>query len=211
MAKKPKLSIVIPAFNEEHYLPKLISSIKKQDFKDYEIIVADAKSEDRTAEVARKLGCMVVRARRGIPSYARNGGVKKAMGEIILFLDADGVLPEGFLRNGLEKFERKKLDVAGSYVIPDSKNILDWLMWVALADAWFFAVQLVNPEGFGAGIFCKKKVFDKLNGFDEKITFGEDCDFIKRSKKMGMKFRILNLFVKASMRRSHGKKEAISR
>lgn len=210
MKTKVKLSMIIPALNEEKYLPGLISSIKKQNFKEnYEIIVADAKSDDGTARIARALGCRVVSVRRGIPSYARNDAAKKAEGEILLFLDADGILPKNFLREGLEKFERKKLDVAGCYVLPDSKNILDWLMWVALADAWFFTVQLVNPEGFGAGIFCKKKVFNKLGGFDERITFGEDCEFIKRSKKAGMKFRLLNLFIKTSMRRAHGRNRII--
>lgn len=199
------LSIVIPAYNEERYLPRLLNSIKKQDFKDYEIIVANAQSQDRTAEIGKLFGCRVFNARRGLPSYARNDGANKAKGEIILFLDADGILPPEFLRRGLIKFRKKGLDVGGSYVIPDSNIILDWITWVAFADLWFFFMQFISPEGFGAGIFCKKKVFEELKGFDERIKFGEDCDFIKRAAKKGMKFRILPLFIKTSMRRANGK------
>ena len=94
------LSIIIPALNEEKYLPILLSQIKKQNFSGgkYEIIVADAGSKDKTVEIAKSYGCKVVPG--GLPPKARNEGAKKARGELFLFLDADVVLPE----NSLEKF-----------------------------------------------------------------------------------------------------------
>ncbi len=55
-----KLSIIIPTYNEEEYLPKLLYSIKEQNFKDYEIIVADAGSIDKTKEIAESYGCKVI-------------------------------------------------------------------------------------------------------------------------------------------------------
>ena len=55
-----KISIIIPAYNEEEYLPKLLESIEKQDFKDYEVIIADANSSDNTREIAESYGCTVV-------------------------------------------------------------------------------------------------------------------------------------------------------
>ena len=51
------VSIVVPTYNEEKYLPRLLASIKAQDFRDFEIIVADTPSEDRTAAIARRFGC----------------------------------------------------------------------------------------------------------------------------------------------------------
>ena len=92
------LSIIIPTLNEEKYLPKLLESIKKQSFKDYEIIVADANSKDKTRKIARDYGCKITSG--GIlPAVARNNGAKKAAGEILLFIDADCIIENNFLQN----------------------------------------------------------------------------------------------------------------
>ena len=72
---------------EEEYLPKLLESIKSQDFTDYEIIVADAQSDDNTREIAKEYGCIVVEG--GLPGPGRNRGAEVAQGEMLLFLDSD--------------------------------------------------------------------------------------------------------------------------
>ena len=81
------ISIVIPAYNEERYLPILLDCIKKQTYKNHEIIVADANSTDSTRQIAKKYGCKVVKG--GMPGIGRNNGAKAAKGEMLLFLDAD--------------------------------------------------------------------------------------------------------------------------
>ena len=83
----PKLSIIIPCKNEEEQLPKLLASIKRQTFTDYEIIVADAHSKDRTREIAESFGARVVEG--GMPGPGRNKGALQAQGTHLLFLDAD--------------------------------------------------------------------------------------------------------------------------
>lgn len=96
------LSIVIPAKNEEKYLPVLLKSIKWQNFpkSDCEIIVADNHSTDRTRDIAKKYNCRITKG--GLPGRGRNLGAKAAKGEILLFLDADTKLPEkNFLKNAL--------------------------------------------------------------------------------------------------------------
>ena len=91
------LSIIIPTLNEEKYLPLLLESIKKQkDFFDYEIIVADAGSKDKTLEIAKNYGCITVGG--GLPSKARNEGAKITNGNTLLFLDADVILTNDFLK-----------------------------------------------------------------------------------------------------------------
>ncbi|MEN6592532.1 MAG: glycosyltransferase family A protein, partial [Methanobacterium sp.] len=55
-----KISIIIPTYNEEEYLPYLLESIKRQDFTDYEVIVADAHSTDKTREIAKSFGAKIV-------------------------------------------------------------------------------------------------------------------------------------------------------
>ena len=107
------LSVIIPTFNEEKYLPKLLESIKKQTYKDYEIIVADATSKDRTRQMAKKYNCRVIKG--GMPAIGRNNGAKIAKGDILLFLDADSIIEKDFISNALIYMKKRKLDVAGSY------------------------------------------------------------------------------------------------
>ena len=85
------LSIVIITKNEQQYLPRLLHSIKMQEFKDYEIIVSDAQSTDKTRAIAKSFGCKIVEG--GLPSVGRNNGAKVANAPLILFLDADVVAP----------------------------------------------------------------------------------------------------------------------
>ena len=68
------LSIIIPTYNEEEYLPVLLESIKEQSFDDYEVIVADANSTDKTREIAKEYGCIVVDG--GLPAVGRNNGAR---------------------------------------------------------------------------------------------------------------------------------------
>ena len=70
----PTISIVIPTLNESEYLPKLLDSIKKQTFTDYEVIVADAGSKDGTVEAAEKEGALV--GAGGMPGVGRNRGAR---------------------------------------------------------------------------------------------------------------------------------------
>ena len=89
------LSIIIPAYNEEKYLPRLLRCIKEQTYKDYEIIIADANSTDKTRQIAKKYGCKI--AKGGLPAVGRNNGAKIAKGDILLFLDADAKFNKNFL------------------------------------------------------------------------------------------------------------------
>ena len=99
------LSIIIPTLNEEYHLPLLLSSIKEQqkDPPDYEIIIADAGSKDKTLEIAKSFGCKITKG--GLPAKGRNEGAKIAQGDLLLFLDADTILPENSLKRFLTEFE----------------------------------------------------------------------------------------------------------
>lgn len=181
------LSIIIPALNEEKCLPKLLDSIKKQTYKDYEIIVADANSKDRTREIAKKYGCKIVRG--GMPAVGRNKGAKAAKGDILLFLDADIRFDNNFLKNAINEFKERKLDVAGCYIFPLGNNIVDKIFF-KIFNLWTAATQFFYPNASGSGILCKKWLHNKVNGFDETIKLSEDMDYAKRCGKYG-KFRII--------------------
>ena len=182
------ISIIIPAWNEEKYLPKLLDCIKKQDYKDYEIIVADAKSTDRTRQVAKRYGCRVVNG--GAPAAGRNNGAKTAKGEILLFLDADVQFNNKFLDTAIKEFQGKKIDIAGFRLIPIGNNLIDKLFFV-IFNLWTVSTQFFYPNAAGAGIMCSESIHKKANGFDETIKLSEDMDYVKRCGKIE-KFRILS-------------------
>ena len=214
------LSIIIPALNEEKYLPLLLLSLakqqgeedksssfpselpkeakgkkktkssshfavaretKQQNFREeYEVIVADAGSTDKTIEIAKSFGCKVVKG--GLPAKGRNEGAKVAKGDLFLFTDADNVfLPENFLNKLLTEFERKKLGVASFPICPNSKRI-DKILYGIYNNF----VNLTQIPYATNSVLVKKEIFEKVGGgFDEEIKIGEDHYFAKQAAKFG--------------------------
>jgi len=176
------LSIIIPALNEEKYLPLLLKAIKQQNFDgNLEIIVADAGSQDRTIEIARDFGCKIVPG--GLPAKGRNEGAKVAKGNILLFMDADNIyLPTNFLEQLLEEFEKRKLDVASFPTCPQGNSLDKFIYrnynnWVNLTQR--FLAYATNS------VLVKREIHQKIGGFDEEIKVGEDHDFARRAAKVG--------------------------
>jgi glycosyltransferase involved in cell wall biosynthesis len=181
------LSIVIPTLNEEKYLPNLLGSLEHQSFSDFEILVADANSQDGTRHIAAEHGCCLVDG--GRIAQGRNAGARHAQGEYVLFLDADVTLTPSFLEELLCKINEKKLDVASGFITPDSKKILDRIM-VATSNVWHFAIQYIYPHASGFYIIASKSLHDKIGGFDEELFLTEDHDYVIRGARVG-KFRYL--------------------
>ena len=194
-----KISIIIPTYNEEEYLPKLLESIRSQDFTDYEIIVADAQSVDNTREIAKEYGCIVVEG--GLPGPGRNRGAEVAQGEILLFLDSDLELTENYLANVIEEFESEDLGIAITQMTPLSQKKRDKYLH-DLANWFMIAVENIKPHGAGCyGIISKKELHDEVNGFDEQLSFGEDTDYIERVAEISQ-FKVLrNARIGVSTRR----------
>ena len=192
-------SIIIPTYNEEEYLPVLLDSIKKQDFNDYEIIVADANSTDKTREIAKEYDCIVVDG--GLPAAGRNNGASIAKGDILLFLDSDLKLTEDYLRDVLYEFKMEHLGIAITQMLPLSNKVEDKL-YHDFANYFMISVENIKPHGAGCyGIIAKKSLHDKCGGFDESLNFGEDTDYIERLAKKGP-FRVLrNAKIGVSTRR----------
>ena len=196
---KMKISIIIPTYNEEEYLPKLLESIKSQDFTDYEVIVADAQSDDNTREIAKEYGCVVVEG--GLPGPGRNRGAEVAQGEILLFLDSDLELTENYLSNVIEEFESEDLGIAITQMTPLSEKKRDKYLH-DLANWFMIAVENIKPHGAGCyGIISKKELHDEVDGFDENLSFGEDTDYIERVAEIS-EFKVLrNARIGVSTRR----------
>ena len=175
------LSVIIPTLNEEKYLPLLLEQIKKQNFNDLEIIVADAGSEDKTVKIAKNHGCKIIPG--GLPAKGRNEGAKIAQGDIFLFMDADNIyLPENFLENLLEEFEKRNLDVASFPIYPQGNGVDKFLY--GLYNWWVNSAQKFSVWATNS-VLAKKEIFEKIGGFDEEIKIGEDHYFAKIAKKFG--------------------------
>lgn len=193
------LSIIIPTYNEEEYLPVLLESIKQQDFSDYEIIVADADSKDNTIKIAEEYGCIVVEG--GMPAVGRNNGAKVAKGDYLLFLDSDLKLTEDYLAKVIYEFKMERLGIAITQMKPLSKKTEDKVLH-DLANLFMISVEKIKPHGAGCyGIIAKRELHECCGGFNEELTFGEDTEYIERLAKKE-RFKVLrNAKIGVSTRR----------
>ncbi|MBI4138560.1 glycosyltransferase [Candidatus Uhrbacteria bacterium] len=196
----PRLSIIIPTKNEEAHLPKLLATIAAQSYADYEVVVADAASTDRTPELAASSGARVVAG--GLPGPGRNRGAEAATGEILLFLDADVQLPSHkFLDECLQEMSRKQLDLATCKVKPLSRKPVDRALHEAY-NAYVVATERLRPHAPGFCIFSTGDSHRRISGFDETVVFAEDHDYVQRAAKAGSRFGILRSHpIRVSVRR----------
>ncbi|MFA5163688.1 MAG: glycosyltransferase [Patescibacteria group bacterium] len=184
------LSYIIPTLNEEKYLPLLLESIKNQKVSDYEVIVSDGGSNDKTASIAREAGCrFVVDSTVKHPSHQRNVGAALAQGELFLFLDADTVLPDNFTDTVLTEFQSRDLVGAGFY-IKFSPNRPLYSLFAFFLNQFLFIRQYFAPAAVGAGIISRNLAHHKINGFDETIYVAEDYDYCFRLSRLG-RFRMI--------------------
>ena len=192
------LSIVIPTLNEENYLPRLLNCLKKQKFKDYEIIVADADSKDKTREIAKSFGCRVVKG--GLPSAGKNAGARISKGNLILFLDADVLLPDNFFENTLKEFKERKLCITTFCLVPISKSRIPKILFNILYN---YPLRIFEKRwAHGAmGILVKKGLHKSLKGFDEEIKIGEDHYYAQQGLKFGKFGMIKSTKIFMSLRR----------
>lgn len=183
-----KISIVIPTYNEEEFLPNILTSIQRQNFDDLEVIIADAHSTDKTVNIAKSYGCKIVPG--GLPAEGRNNGAKVAQGELLLFLDADSVLTNNYITSAIEEFELNNLGIAITQIVPLEKSFINQISH-EFANYMTKKISTIKPHGAGCyGILTYKSLHEQVNGFDEKLDFGEDTDYIERIGKIS-RFKVL--------------------
>jgi glycosyltransferase involved in cell wall biosynthesis len=191
-----KLSLVIPALNEEKFLPHLLTSLTKQTKQDFEIVVVDGLSKDHTVEIARsfysklpKLN-VIVSEKAGLP-LQRNLGARATTGEWLVFIDADSVLLPYFVER-LEWFiEKQKPVIFTSWFRPDSETSGDALFTLLSNSFVEGSVYFHRPIAPGPLTAVKRDVFELVGGYNEALTFGEDYDFTCRVVDRGNPLQIL--------------------
>ena len=187
------LRIVIPAKNEEKYLPKLLDSIKNQSFKDLEIIVADANSTDKTRQIAADYGCKVVDG--GPPDIGRNNGMVGCRAPLVCFIDSDIILPKrDYLQKSIEEFYSRRLDIAGGMQKPheccNAFNYLFFNTFYSVANIGMLLAEKSKNPMMQTFMMMKTDVHKDVGGFPP-YEFGEDSAFARKAVEKGYKFGIL--------------------
>lgn len=176
MAQSKLISVIIPTFNEEKNINRLILSIKKQSYKKFEIIVVDDGSIDKTCEIAEKENVRVFRRKHKERSVQRNFGAKNAKGSYLLFLDADMELTKNVLQNCINTFEACDFK---ALIIPE-KTTGESLM----AKIRRFEREMYEGDDrIEVARAFEKKIFFEIGGYDEKLTGAEDYDLPYRISK----------------------------
>lgn len=200
--KEPLISVVIPAFNEEKYLPKCLESIKKQSFKDYEIIVVDNNSTDKTAEIARSFGARVVRETVQGLVPARERGFREAKAEIIARTDADTIVPVNWLEKIYSSFQSHPDAIALTGPIFNSLNIFNIFgMVYSILAGKLFSFIIGQDSLLGPNMALKKSVWEKIQVCSGWSGIIEDFDLSYHLSKYGKIVFIKDLKVVSSTRR----------
>jgi glycosyltransferase involved in cell wall biosynthesis len=192
-----RLSVVIPALNEERHLGQLLSDIRRQSLRPEEVIVVDAGSHDATVLIAKLAYTTVL---HGEPPVARgrNLGGYAATGDLIFFLDADTRLPHNFFEDFVCEAERRRLDIACPRYLPyGSSPTIKAIhaFWNMLLKGF----EKTLPSGAGHCIALRSKLFWESSGFDPSLKF-DDIELVRRLAK-GRRFGLVDTNVLVSDRR----------
>jgi len=169
-----KISIIIPAYNEEKNLPRVINSLRVQDPKNFEIIVVDNNSTDNTFKVAKNLADKVYKCKKQGISYARNYGAKKAKTEIIAFLDADSLAYPNWVNLVSEAFKDKKLTLISGVGVYENNSLIRRIILNIFSYIIFYCGKIQNwfgiPTLIANNMAIRKKLFEKVGGFDHYVV-----------------------------------------
>lgn len=178
----PNVSIVIPVFNEERYLPSCLTSLMSLSYpKDrHEILLIDNGSTDRTLEIARGFSEVTIHVKENVKVGAvRNYGVQKAKGSVIVFLDSDCVVSREWLTDGVLKLTANPDGaIGGRYLLREDPSWLE-KYWILTSPGR----TVTQTSLLGGCIFIPKEIFQNIGGFDERLNAGEDSDLTARLKK----------------------------
>ena len=180
-----KISVVIPALNEEKMIEDSLKSINNQTLprKDYEIIVVDGKSSDKTVEIARKYADRVLVGNYKPIGLARDIGLRKAKGEIVAQTDADTIVPNNWLESFIKAFEDKRVVGAFGNLRYKEKTIPS-KFYERGARLIILFFKHVMPMFHGFNICVRKNAALEVGGFVHALS-GEDYNIGKKLKKIG--------------------------
>jgi glycosyltransferase involved in cell wall biosynthesis len=190
------ISIIIPAHNEEQFLPATLQALQQQSYPWFETIVVANGCSDQTGQAAQNLCDQCYELRERALGPARNLGARKARGELLLFLDADTLLQPDALEIIARQFTSRHAmgTLKGR---PDSRKFSYKLI--------YFFKNLVHAthmhHGSSGAILCWKEDFHAVGGFNNELYLRENSDLMKRLRGFGHYKYIRRTVAITSMRR----------
>lgn len=191
MSSTPRISVVIPAYNEEQFLPAALEAIGNQvgiKRDEYEVIVVDNNCTDRTAEIAETMSATVVKESKAGVGYARAAGFAAASAPLIATTDSDSAVPKTWLKEILHAFKDEKVVAVGG---PVTYDIDDQLMHAVVNRSIPYLHEidrLIHADKYhliGANMAVRVSAFDAIGGWHAKLSLGEDMDLSHRIAKAG--------------------------
>jgi len=205
------ISFIIPTLNEEKVIEKTLQNLKKYTG-EYEIIVSDGLSTDKTAEIARKYTDKVLVDMSGAKqtiARGRNTGASFAKGEFFIFLDADVEIPDldRFIEKVTETFRARPSVLAQTCfyrVFPEMATFADRIIFKMLGYEFMLADNVLGAGVTGGELMVvRADTFKRVGGFDETLIAAEDCDLFSRLAKIGRVHFEKDLFIYHTGRRAH--------
>lgn len=176
-----KISVIIPAHNEEEYLPgglEAVAEAAKISPYPVETIVVLNRCTDRTEEIAKAAGAIIAREDAKNLARIRNAGFAASSGDIIVTVDADSRLHPHFLRIAAEKLSGKFIG-GGAFVLPER-----WSLGIIVCACMVIPYLAKYKLSFGA-FWTTRKAFQAINGFNPEFVTIEDVDFAIRLREYG--------------------------
>lgn len=186
--QNPRVSVVIPAFNEEKFLASTLQSFLRQTHRQFELLVVDNGSTDRTREIAKGYGARIISEPQKGVGFARDTGFRQAGGEIVATTDADTIVPADWVEKILAAFQSEPNLVAfgGLYRLYSGPLLARFVVRYLAALAWrldrFFSGGWSLP---GANLAVRKSVFLRAGGFKTSLKLSEDAELSQRLKHYG--------------------------
>jgi glycosyltransferase involved in cell wall biosynthesis len=181
----PRISVIIPAYNEEKYLPRLLAGVAaarahyRQGAEAVEVIVADNASTDATSEVASARGCRVVPVAKRVIAAARNAGAREARGEVLAFVDADFQIHS-------ETFNAIEASLAEGKVVVGATGVKMERMSLGIGVSYALLAPLAKIMKMDTGVvFCRRVDFEEVGGYNEARLVAEDVQLLMDLKRLG--------------------------
>ena len=198
------ISVVIPTYNEERNIVKCLKSLNNQSIprKDYEIIVVDGHSNDKTVQLAKKYADKIIMQKSKGVGGARNDGAAIAKGAIIATTDADCIVTEDWLEKIQSNFKKHKNVVCVYGPVKPIERKIKYRMYLAMNNMLSYVLYQLHLVymTLGANTAFRKKEFLDIGGYAD-YSAGDDYEIPFRLRKKGKVLFDKKVFVHFSMRR----------
>ncbi|MDP1728701.1 MAG: glycosyltransferase family 2 protein [archaeon] len=174
MYKNPLVSVIIPTYNEEEEIGHCLKSLNEQSFQNFEIIIIDDGSTDKTCEIVRKFkNVALLKGKHKGSGFSRNLGARQAKGKILIFIDADMTFDKDYIKNLIKPIFKDKniIGTTHDYEIATNTNKTFSALWGKVR---------VNKENASKVVIFRailKDNFLKMGGFDSKYGYADDQTF----------------------------------